>query len=537
MKKLLTKMACIQKFIKRDYILLVDNVLNDGAELCDNYALFEYLQSKPEYKDISFYVINKRSSQYDEIKNKYPKNIIPVNGSKVSYALIKKLVRTKYWLDSFQVINKFSSNLKRYLNMSDITTVYTQHGINFMKIAPLEEGIGIGDQTFDKIVMANEKERQFFKRYYGFNDKNVILAGLSRWDNMKIANNDEEKSIFVYLTFRRYLIDTKGIKVELTDYIKNVADLCSSERLSNILKAKNIKLHVAVHHLVSSHLGDINLPNIELVDEKDIGKYKPKASLFVTDYSSMSFDYMFNDIPVIYYRLDYKNPILAVNWGDRVNEANAESNNDKVYNVFYDKDSVIDKIEYYCNNGFQLEDEYKKINDKFFTYRENIRQHIIEGLLSSPDNIPNDCDREPAKDIEYNKEYSFSDDFLPEVSTENLSRPAKCGKKTKQRNARLWFKLPSKAASDVVFNLEPRLGKKVKKTAFKIYLNDKFIDRITLKTNDEISIPITTEDTEKKIQKVEFIADNVNFISKQFKAPECKKLNLNIKTIKVQEQM
>ena len=117
--RILAKFACVQNLFKRDYILLVDNLFNNDAELVDNYALFEYLQTIDKYKNKSFYIVNKNNVQYEEIKNKY-KNIISVDKTKINFALIKYLFKTKYWLDSFQVINQFNVNLKEYIKKSNI---------------------------------------------------------------------------------------------------------------------------------------------------------------------------------------------------------------------------------------------------------------------------------------------------------------------------------------------------------------------------------------------------------------------------------
>lgn len=173
--KLCVKFACWQNLFKRKYILLIDNTFNNEAELVDNYSLFEYLQSQDEYENISFYVINRYNSNYDSIANKYKNNIIPIENSRVNLALVLKLFKTKYWLDSFQVINRFNINLKKYFFPSRIIPIYMQHGINFFKLFFLGDD-SIGDGVFKKIVFSNEKERELYKKYYGYNDKIQFLS-------------------------------------------------------------------------------------------------------------------------------------------------------------------------------------------------------------------------------------------------------------------------------------------------------------------------------------------------------------------------
>ena len=47
-------------------------------------------------------------------------NIIPINNTKISIELAIKLFKTKYCLDSFQIINRFNVNLKKFLNLGKL---------------------------------------------------------------------------------------------------------------------------------------------------------------------------------------------------------------------------------------------------------------------------------------------------------------------------------------------------------------------------------------------------------------------------------
>lgn len=386
LKMIFFKFSCYQSLFKRDKILLVDNTFNDTAELTDNFALFQYLQTKPDYKDKSFYIINRRNNQYAEIAARYPQNIIPVKHGKLSWNLIKKLVTTKYWLDSFQVISSFDPHA--LMRKGKITTVYMQHGINYFKTGYLGNS-AISPKYFNKIVFSNKKERQLFKKYYGYNDNNTILAGLSRWDLIK--SEPQEKIIFVYFTSRAYLWQNKKLDFTKTNYYKNVVQLLSSPHLNTFLKEKNIKLYAGLHHEMTYHESiKAQLSHIKFIEDKDIGTIKQKASMLITDFSSMCFDFMIKDKPVIFYRIDAGDKLTELNQDSSDNDKNVEKKNKELYNIFYKASDVIKATQSYVNNNFQLEEKYQKINSKFFTYRSDIRKHIMDNLIKSTSNAINE---------------------------------------------------------------------------------------------------------------------------------------------------
>lgn len=385
-KNIFFKFANNQFLLIRKYILLVDNTFNNEAELTDNFALFEWLQTQSKYKKISYYIINKHNVQYKQIATKYPHNIIPVEHGMLDWPLLRKMVRAKFWLDSFQVISAFDPDA--IIRKGKITTVYTQHGINYFKPGFLGN-IAISPKYFNKIIFSNTTERELFKKYYGYNDKNAVIAGLSRWDLMK--KHPQEKIIFAYFTSRAYLNQGRRAQLTQSKYYKNIIAFLSSRKMKEFLQKNNIKLYVGMHHEMTKckQIKKQMLSEVNLIEDKDIGNIKQKASMLITDFSSMCFDFMIKDKPVIFFRVDAGDSLCKLHPDSAENDINVEKKNNELYNIFYTAEDVVDSIEKYVKNNFQLEKEYIAKNEKFFTYRENIRQHLIENLLSSPKNVSN----------------------------------------------------------------------------------------------------------------------------------------------------
>ena len=155
----------------------------------------------------------------------------------------------------------------------------------------------------------------------------------------------------------------------------------NNKKLEGILQQHNIKLIYGVHHALynQSHLNwKISSRNIEIADVQNISKYIRTTDLFITDYSSIVFDFMFLDIPVIFYKLDFKD--IHLHNVDKMSINNFNSCQKYIYNCTEDEDELIIKIKEYVDNGFKLEDDKRIQNDKFFYFKDNIAERLCAKL-------------------------------------------------------------------------------------------------------------------------------------------------------------
>ena len=125
-----------------------------------------------------------------------------------------------------------------------------------------------------------------------------------------------------------------------------------------------------------------NIPeHIKLVPADKISDMIKKTDLFITDYSSVVFDFMFLDIPVIFYKFD--TDVVYPEDSDNQNIVLAKQKDKDLYNCLYDKNAVIDRIEQYINSDFQITGQEKMINDSLFFNKKNICESLynqIKGL-------------------------------------------------------------------------------------------------------------------------------------------------------------
>lgn len=95
-------------------------------------------------------------------------------------------------------------------------------------------------------------------------------------------------------------------------------------------------------------------------------------------FSSLAFDFMFQNKPVISYLLDYNDSTLH-----NLDKKDMEVFDYKKYifpNVTYTEDELIEKIKYYVERDFELEPDVKEKYDKFFYIKENIREDLTKKI-------------------------------------------------------------------------------------------------------------------------------------------------------------
>lgn len=375
--KILTKLlAFIQIFTKKEFYILVDDLFEEKAECIDAYSLFLYMRKN---RIPAYYVVWEKNYFYKKLLKENKLDHVIVVRKRFGTDFIKRaffpLLRTKVIVSAFLNWGDFSEDRKlvqdwicrdRY-----ITHVFLNHGPTFFKRDVLN---GYAPKWFDKLIVSNGLEKDIYIRNAGWTEKDIIKAGLPRWDLLK-REQHEERVIFFMVTFRKTFSRHKNFKD--FEYYKKIVSFFNNEILTSLLKVHNIKLLYGVHHAIygqSSLDWKIDCKNVEIVDITNISRYIRRADLFITDYSSIVFDFMFLNIPVIFYKLDFKDKKLLAQ--DRVSIDKFDECAPYVYNCVDSEEELIEKIKHYIKTDFTLEKENIQKNNQFYYTRENIAQKL-----------------------------------------------------------------------------------------------------------------------------------------------------------------
>lgn len=214
---------------------------------------------------------------------------------------------------------------------------------------------------------------------HGWKDEDIIKINLPRWDkyiyedekfflNNKFSDK-EYNSILVMFTWRE---THKNEKIS-SFYINNIIKILRNDELNVALKIKKIKLYFSLHrNMVYNYQNIFRIilnknEFIQYINQSDISECIIKSNLILTDFSSIIFDFIYRQKPYILYIPDInESKIKKIYSTDYYNII--ESFRNKVFqfeNTFYGIKETVNKMIYYINNDFNLDNNLKKFYNSF----------------------------------------------------------------------------------------------------------------------------------------------------------------------------
>lgn len=356
-----TLIGLLQPLFPKDVLFFMDKIDNITEQI-DSYSLFEKAM---EHNLKAYFIMLRSHPDYEKIKNKYPKNIICYSRN-IHIKHFFKFVRLSKYFNSFGVSNALLNFVHRnkYIDL-----IFLDHGIILLKDNIFRI---YNKDTANKFLVSNEYEAQIVKEKGGFKDTELIKAALPRFDLLN--KQATEKSIFFFFTWR---LSFGTYNLQDSIYYKRIMSLLQNKRLIELLKKNNINMKIALHHcLLEKKVEKPLSQNIELIDCSQISKQIKKASMLVTDYSSIWSDFYFQNKPVVFYRLDNGDKNLVKQ--DKADMEFSSRSNNLLSNITEDENEVIDMIETYIKQDFKVDKEYKNIQNSFFYHKDNIRDRILK---------------------------------------------------------------------------------------------------------------------------------------------------------------
>lgn len=357
------------KYEKKN-ILLFDFIDSNVCEDTNAYLIFQYYQKINN--DNAYYVINEESDLYKSlVEQNKTKNIIPLKSNFDYMKLYPILLETKILVQSYVLVTfQRIARMVKYLKF-----LYLCHAVNYFKLDTIKFELVTLSEEKKNIIVTSPYEYNFYKKNNIYKEKAMHPGGLPRFDrlaNLK-KNESEKKCILISFTFRSY----NNTIYENSFYLKRLQELLSDENLLHFLEQNNIDLIYIQHHFDVSRGRKINhslFPKIKFETQNMLSKYIEKCSLYITDFSSVSFDFMFQNKPVLFYYLDIDDPFDF----DEKDYMKKDNDNSIYYdNLFYDKENLVNKIKYIVNRNFQLDENLKDKYRNMFYNKNNITEKIV----------------------------------------------------------------------------------------------------------------------------------------------------------------
>nr|WP_157936554.1 CDP-glycerol glycerophosphotransferase family protein [Vibrio breoganii] len=267
----------------------------------NGYYLFKYIRKNQPSENIYYVIENDAEAKVNVEKFG---NVIAFNSLKhyIYFFAAEKL------LLPFETSTFPMSKLIWYLyrlRMIKKKVIFLQHGVTKDNAVHLAYGNRF---KFDLVVCASELEREAFINNLNYPSDKVATLGFPRFDNL-LSCADAKKQIFYMPTWRSWLANVDEMEFKNSEYYNEIIGLIFDERIRRYLLSSENYLILYIHDVLQvkfGHLFTSDDENIIIASTKshDVQKLLQESSLLITDYSSVAFDFVYLNKPVIYYQFD-----------------------------------------------------------------------------------------------------------------------------------------------------------------------------------------------------------------------------------------
>lgn len=340
-----------------------------GYEARDNgYSFFKYMRKN--HKEINcFYAIDFKSSDYPKVKE---------FGNVIKFGSFKHLA---YWCAARYII---SSKTQGFCPSYYLTLLRKKMHL-WGKYVFLQHGITKDDQKFlykksskiDLFICGAKPEFDDIAAHYGYKENEVAYTGFARFDDY--FDLQAKDQILVMPTWRRY---AENVKFEDTEYFNTWYNFINSERLNSILVDCGAFLYFYMHPQFKDYavLFKTSCSNIKIIpfDKGDLQKLIRESKCYVTDFSSLAFDFGYMKKPVLYYQCDEKEYFekhYIKGYFDYRRDGFGP-----VVNTF---DDFIDELTKLIQSGFKVEEKYLLNQKRFFPVYDDRNSERIYCAIKS----------------------------------------------------------------------------------------------------------------------------------------------------------
>ena len=360
-------------YLKTDY-LFVDFIFKDLSS-DDAYPVFkEMIKEK-----FPAHYLTESSKIYNEYCSEINNCQIVIFVNKQNYTIngdflekyLTLFLKLKQVITGSGIYFDYINNL--FYNIDYISYISITHGVCYFKYYLYEENKCYGQKRIDKILIPPSEKILLLAYKYGWKRRNIIKINLPKWDKYNEQNNsilNNNPSILIFFTWRE-IIRNKQIS---SNYLKNILSLILDKKLNEELKTNNITLYFALHHKIYVNYKYIfeKIKYIKFIELNNIVDYIEISNLFITDFSSIIFDFIYRRKPFIVYIPDYNDTLIIHNYKKYYIELIQSIKNGTIEleNIFFEIGSVVNKIIFYQKNNFQLDEKLKTFYDSF-----NLKKH------------------------------------------------------------------------------------------------------------------------------------------------------------------
>lgn len=324
----------------------------DGNTL-DN-AYYQFIHDVTKKDGIKkYYVCDEKTKK--NIDKKYYKNIIISNSKKHKWLYLKanNILTSNVSLTGYSPFKKID-RIKDILNYQLIYLPQHIIHVNSSKLYNKE------NNEVDKIIISSNFEEKNLIKNYGYSKEDFVISSFEKYNakKEKIGNK-----ILFCISSRSYLIFKNKINISFfknSTFCKNINEFITNKKLLKFLEENNLTLDIKLDDdfIDYNNCFEIKSNKIKIINSQiDLSEYK----MLITDFSPIQFEILKFVRPIIYFIPDINEFKAGLHLFREIDLSEKEN-----FGITCLKaDELIDKIENFAKNQFEVENKYKVRMRKF----------------------------------------------------------------------------------------------------------------------------------------------------------------------------
>lgn len=328
---------------------------------------YDIARSKETHRKC-YYIINKDSPNYRALKREFGSHILEYGSFRCRLFALHAEVIVATSPEIIQTVG-FAADELLYRDLFQAKLVCISHGVTIQKNAEYQNRLV--DNTMFYTTSSRYEADHICSPVYGYDRSQVAITGMARFDGLK---NRDKKIILISPTWRKNLaskLENRRIRkhnesFKQSDYYRIYNDLINDQALISAAKAAGYRIVFLVHTGMTAQAEDYRSNGYVEVLKAGIDiEYEQilrEASLMVTDYSGIQYDFAYMKKPIIYYQPAELPPAFK--------EGGLKYETMGFGPIFHDQDTLVRVLGQYLSDYCKMHQMYAdRVND-FFTYSD-----------------------------------------------------------------------------------------------------------------------------------------------------------------------
>lgn len=343
----------------------------------NGFAFFSYcMEDAPDSaRKHVYYVMKPNEPDYEKVK-RYGRNVVKFMSFRhMLYAMAANIYVGSDAKSHLYQWRPKPSVVRRFIGQRQV--FFLQHGVTAMKqVAYLFGKRGSSPMTY--FLTTSRAEQKIITENFGYDTRHAPILGFSRWDLLKDTSDSVDPFILVMPTWRQWLEGVDDETFVSSEYFQRYSELISDEDLMSLLDTHGLRLKFFIHPKFSEQIAHFKTTSehVDLIPmgTQPLNELMMQCKALVTDYSSVAWDVLYMDKPVVFYQFDQQRYLDEVG-------AYIDLETELPGQVTHEKEELLDALRELADTEYQLSERDRKDAARWFNAKDtNNRKRTFKYL-------------------------------------------------------------------------------------------------------------------------------------------------------------